>query len=327
MSRVYLRGLENAFNNSSTINISSDGTDTLLLPAYARQLKQHPTSAVFTHPAVGAVAGALCLLLLCLLAKPVSIPEAARQRLQRRREGDQEKQLESEVDPEMRAAMIQKSLTVQRVVNADEAGNMELGELHVDVRDKDEYNERFGGARSPAYAKSALSVEASCDAEHRIASCCICLEPYKVGDVVAWSRRESNNRRNSQQPQQECLHVFHQECILQWLVNPEHDDCPSCRSTIIILQTNEDGEKEHEEKGNKELATSTTTDESALRGSGSNNSTAFVSMHGLISRVRLEQAFGLSTATTTKTPTACLGTGCLGSSGEGTGGKVVSVSP
>lgn len=45
--------------------------------------------------------------------------------------------------------------------------------------------------------------------------CSICLEEYKVGDAIAWSRND------------ECHHAFHKDCIIEWLVN--HQNCPICR--------------------------------------------------------------------------------------------------
>ena len=57
--------------------------------------------------------------------------------------------------------------------------------------------------------------------------CCICLEPYKDGQVVCSARTS------------ECDHIFHEGCALQWLL--EHEQCPLCRVTLI--QNN----KTHEE--------------------------------------------------------------------------------
>lgn len=38
-------------------------------------------------------------------------------------------------------------------------------------------------------------------------SCCICLEPYKVTDIICWSSNPA------------CCHVFHQNCIINWFVS------------------------------------------------------------------------------------------------------------
>ncbi len=50
---------------------------------------------------------------------------------------------------------------------------------------------------------------------HRFMTCAICLSDYVEGDTVCWSKNSS------------CRHVFHQHCLLPWLVS--HDTCPSCR--------------------------------------------------------------------------------------------------
>jgi hypothetical protein len=52
--------------------------------------------------------------------------------------------------------------------------------------------------------------------------CVICLEDYEEGDNVCWS----HNRQ--------CNHVFHQECIVEWLVR--HDGCPVCRQDFLALE-------------------------------------------------------------------------------------------
>ena len=50
-------------------------------------------------------------------------------------------------------------------------------------------------------------------------SCPICFEVYKAEDNVAWSRNTK------------CLHSYHAECILEWLMN--HNECPTCRSEFV----------------------------------------------------------------------------------------------
>lgn len=49
--------------------------------------------------------------------------------------------------------------------------------------------------------------------------CSICLMDYEVGEDVCWSRNP------------ECIHAFHKECIVDWLMrNPQ---CPCCRRDYI----------------------------------------------------------------------------------------------
>jgi Ring finger domain len=230
MSTSYLRGLQDALPLSPITHTETNST--LQPPAENTNSTANDSISVLIY-----AAGILMLILVCALAIPVNIPDAR----QRRRNGENEEKLQ---DPVERAAAIDKSLIAQRVVAADQAGNMQLGDVKEDITDD---------ARSG-------TLSAASDPENRVACCCICLEPYRVGDVVAWSRQ-----------QEECLHVFHHECILMWLENPKHDDCPSCRTTILVTDTSNDDKVEDQH------------DDTASR---SSHSTAFVIMHGLISRAR-----------------------------------------
>eukprot|EP00934_Nitzschia_sp_Nitz4_P000412 Nitzschia sp. Nitz4//scaffold17_size182527//88045//89019//NITZ4_001854-RA/size182527-snap-gene-0.280-mRNA-1//1//CDS//3329539340//412//frame0 len=49
--------------------------------------------------------------------------------------------------------------------------------------------------------------------------CSICLAEYEVGDKITWSKNPL------------CFHVFHHECIEQWLY--KHDECPLCREDFF----------------------------------------------------------------------------------------------
>ena len=54
-------------------------------------------------------------------------------------------------------------------------------------------------------------------------TCMICLNSYKPGDVVTWSANS------------ECVHAFHQNCIITWLTKINNDtlDCPCCRQSFV----------------------------------------------------------------------------------------------
>mmetsp|Transcript_6261 Transcript_6261/g.8852 ORF Transcript_6261/g.8852 Transcript_6261/m.8852 type:complete len:207 (+) Transcript_6261:210-830(+) len=49
--------------------------------------------------------------------------------------------------------------------------------------------------------------------------CSICLDQYKTGDTLCWAK--SN----------QCNHIFHEECISEWL--KDHEDCPLCRTPLL----------------------------------------------------------------------------------------------
>jgi hypothetical protein len=51
--------------------------------------------------------------------------------------------------------------------------------------------------------------------------CVICGDDYKEGDFVCLSNTSS------------CIHAFHTECLLKWLIN--NDSCPLCRSTFFTI--------------------------------------------------------------------------------------------
>ena len=51
--------------------------------------------------------------------------------------------------------------------------------------------------------------------KENIPRCSICLESYNEGNEVTWS------------PNENCTHVFHKACIIEWLI--EQEKCPCCR--------------------------------------------------------------------------------------------------
>lgn len=53
--------------------------------------------------------------------------------------------------------------------------------------------------------------------------CHICLDSFRVGDIVMWSRQKHGH----------CSHVFHEECLMPWLLEKRENECPSCRACFI----------------------------------------------------------------------------------------------
>jgi Zinc finger, C3HC4 type (RING finger) len=167
-------------------------------------------------------------------------------RLSRRiRQRDEKPKTRIQTDMDYRYQMILESLIIQKVICSNDAnGNVILGNVN-DVIEVDVTHE-----------ETAITDEfdESC-------CCAICLEPYQVGDVVAWSRNSHAENTNAEvlehcedecdnvalhsdlstddphynhpSKSTKCLHVFHQDCIIQWMQDIRHDDCPSCRSVIL----------------------------------------------------------------------------------------------
>jgi len=164
---------------------------------------------------------------------------------------------------EDRNGRIHRSLNVRQVVSADEAGNLQLGE----IEEEDENNELEDGNHSQI---------SNMEDDNHIACCSICLEPYRVGDRVAWTARPPESDE-----QAECRHVFHYECIVPWLQNVAHDDCPDCRFKILVdVFPRQRHPPQHQDDEQQQ-------DDDDDHGSRSSvNSTVFVIMHGLIARAR-----------------------------------------
>lgn len=49
--------------------------------------------------------------------------------------------------------------------------------------------------------------------------CTICLAEFQPKETVSWAKSK------------ECSHVFHQDCLIQWL--EKHNECPLCRIDIL----------------------------------------------------------------------------------------------
>jgi len=68
-------------------------------------------------------------------------------------------------------------------------------------------------------------------------SCSICLENFHVGELVAKSSNAG------------CRHVFHEDCIVSWLVAQQHAFCPYCRrpfSSCLLTKTPQTSAASHD---------------------------------------------------------------------------------
>ena len=76
--------------------------------------------------------------------------------------------------------------------------------------------DKFSAASSCDLDLEEGSLSKSEGTANSVQFCNICLEEYKIGDEIAWSKNEL------------CHHAFHKECIIEWLAR--HQDCPVCRN-------------------------------------------------------------------------------------------------
>jgi hypothetical protein len=97
------------------------------------------------------------------------------------------------------------------------------------------HNESCGGVKNAADFESqspSLKLALSCDTADTEAvelwegdeednECPICMEVFQVDEIVSWS------------PNEKCSHVFHHECIKEWLLR--HGTCPLDREVFLPI--------------------------------------------------------------------------------------------
>lgn len=92
-----------------------------------------------------------------------------------------------------------------------------------DEEDEDKCNEKDDIMVDPLvnFRSSQKNINASTSSLFYSAKeCPICLDTYKIGDDIAWSKNE------------ECHHAFHLDCVMSWLM--ENDNCPLCRADYLM---------------------------------------------------------------------------------------------
>jgi len=68
--------------------------------------------------------------------------------------------------------------------------------------------------------------------------CPICLDGFDVGDTVMFARNLS------------CAHVFHEECLLPWLLERRENECPSCREALVEEELDSEIDDEESNQNN-----------------------------------------------------------------------------
>ena len=161
---------------------------------------------------LGCVSGLFLVGLVCYCTKPRN--RGARIRAEALEAWSLRQRQAKMADPTARDKAIQQSLVVQRVM-AKEGKSLTLGQL-VEGQDDDSFASDQEVAAETSRQHCSLVEENDEESD-----CAICLEPFRVGDVVAFSRAEASN----------CHHPFHRECILLWFT--KRNDCPYCRELIL----------------------------------------------------------------------------------------------
>lgn len=130
--------------------------------------------------------------------------------------------------------------------------------------------------------------ENACDdggMEEESTTCVICLEPFRIGDRVAWTKQSTAGQKEAINPAPTfCQHVFHEECIRSWLLHSNHDDCPACRQ-VILHATDCDEQQRHQNGIINDIHDASNNDDDHEHWMGS-TSMMFVIINGLVSSVR-----------------------------------------
>jgi hypothetical protein len=198
------------------------------------------------------VTGICFLLFLLYISKPNNIPDSRYHRgfILRQQALASRRQRALRMDPNVRQECINDSLIVKTIVAVDENG-MTVGDSVVETTESCTHADSVDATNSQRSLNNNDDDDDDDDDEdeNNNNSCSICLEPFMVGDVVAWGKpiRPSTTAAAAsptrivdfgtdsepKQHPQVCLHVYHKDCIWMWLENPKHDDCPSCRAVIL----------------------------------------------------------------------------------------------
>lgn len=180
-------------------------------------------------------------------------------------ETQERKAKRQDATPEERFAAIRSGLCAFRVLRKDPStGRCELGESEIELPSREEENAeaRIESKKStdtadtlPLDFDNKSDSGGSCDKEPRKSDneddeddvCPVCLDGFGSGDTVMFARSLS------------CNHVFHEECLLPWLLERRENECPSCRAVLV-----QDDEDENKNESNRYDSNSGNTNDDTI---------------------------------------------------------------
>ena len=173
-----------------------------------------------------------------------------RQQYRRAMQLQRQQEKRSAMSVEDRTELVDLCLRTKRVIGKDRQGNLRLGSVNaapLSPRSAAAADAATAAPPSPTSSAGALSTSTATTApvnnndfdpsDDDDQGCAICLDCFEVNDVVSFTKIANAP----------CHHVFHAECIKAWLVgydiNNRHDDCPSCRTNLILYHALKDKRK------------------------------------------------------------------------------------
>jgi len=225
-----------------------------------------------THPVFEAIFcyGWLFFLFYCMCCRnkqespSTEVGDRIRARAREAQESIQQKKIKEEQSPEERKRIVDENMICKVVLSKDSEGNLTLGDK--EASDEDDVEAQQSDADD---SKNLTHLEA--DDEEGL-TCVICLDCFEPDDMVSWTKHDPT-----------CTHVFHDECIRQWLEERRQDECPSCRCHLVPPVEVPPTKSLDEESDEDEEMADTGADSSAASSGQPKDDALFVMMSELLS--------------------------------------------